>query len=117
MAYDELLYKRIIAILEIFPDSVSRHFKVKNMFGGVAFLYKGKMTVGVVKKDLMVRVVPEKMPGILEETYIRAMDFTSKPMKEFIFVAPGGIENESELHRFVELGLEHARSKLNEVQN
>ena len=37
------------------------------MFGGLAFLYKGKMTVGIVKNDLMVRVAADKMDDILNK--------------------------------------------------
>tara|TARA_R110002050_G_scaffold116847_2_gene233367 strand:+ start:9052 stop:9153 length:102 start_codon:yes stop_codon:yes gene_type:complete len=33
-------------------------------------------------------------------------------MKEFIYVAKGGFETEEELQFWIELGLEHAQSKL-----
>jgi len=56
------------------------------MFGGVCFLYKGKMTVGVIKDDLAVRVIPLKMAGELEKHNVRPMNFTKKAMKEFIYV-------------------------------
>ena len=32
----------------------------KKMFGGIAFLVNGNMTVGVIKGDMIVRLGPEK---------------------------------------------------------
>lgn len=112
MAYDEHLEKRITAAWSIFPDSVQKHIGIKKMFGGVAYLYKGKMTVGIVKTDLMVRVLGEKMEGALQNPAVRPMDFTKRPMKEFIYVSNSGFETEEALQKWMELGLEHAKSKV-----
>lgn len=84
----------------------------KRMFGGLAFLYKGKMSVGIIKDDLVVRVISEKMDAEMKKTFVRAMDFTKRPMKEFIYVSPEGIKDELSLLHYIELGLEHAKSKL-----
>ncbi|WP_136465478.1 TfoX/Sxy family protein [Flagellimonas onchidii] len=108
MAYNEELAKRIRQAITLFPED----FTEKKMFGGVAFLFQGKMTVGPVKDDLMVRVVDSKMPAILKQEFVRPMDFTGKPMKEFIFVSPEGFKTEEQLQNWIELGLEHAKSKL-----
>lgn len=108
MAYNEELAARIRAAVNLFPES----FTEKKMFGGIAFLYGGKMTVGPVKDDLMVRVVNEKIDAVLEQEFVRPMDFTGKPMKEFIFVSPEGFKTEEQLQHWIELGLEHAKSKL-----
>ena len=51
MAYDEGLAERIRGALDEQPG-VSE----KRMFGGVAFLVKGHMSVGIVDDKLMVRV-------------------------------------------------------------
>jgi len=112
MAFDELLANRIRAALRIFPRSISEELSEKAMFGGLAFLYKGKMTVGIVKNDLMIRVVGSKMESVLQRPYVRPMDFTNKPMKEFIFVAPEGFVSEEELQGYIELGIAHAIQKL-----
>ncbi|MGX1930542.1 TfoX/Sxy family protein [Flagellimonas sp. 2504JD4-2] len=108
MAYNEELAKRIRHATALFPED----FAEKKMFGGVAFLYQGKMTVGPVKNDLMVRVIGSKMENILQQEHVRPMDFTGKPMKEFIFVSPDGFKTEEQLQKWIELGLEHAKSKL-----
>jgi len=89
----------------------SSHITSKKMFGGHCTLYKGKMCVGEVKGNLMVRVIPEKMPAILAQPYVRPMDFTGKPMKEFIFVEQKGFDSEEKLQHWVEMGIEHAKTK------
>ena len=108
MAYNEELAERIREAVKLFPES----FTEKKMFGGIAFLYGGKMTIGPVKDDLMVRVISEKMEAVLQQNFVRPMDFTGKPMKEFIFVSPEGFKTEEQLQSWIELGLEHAKSKL-----
>lgn len=52
------------------------------------------MTVGIVKEDLMIRVVSEKMNEVLNMKYIRPMDFTAKAVKEFIYVSANGFSTE-----------------------
>ena len=108
MAFNEELAKRIRAQIEFFDEE----FSEKRMFGGLAFLYKGKMTVGIVKDDLVARVIEDKMKSELDKKYVRPMDFTKKPMKEFIYVSPEGVKEEETLLHYIELGLEHAKSKV-----
>ncbi len=114
MAYSELLANRIRLAFSIFPENFRTAIQEKKMFGGLAFLYKGKMTVGVVHEDLMVRVKAEHMEASLKTPHVRPMAFTGKPMKEFIFVGPGGYETEHQLQHWLEHGLSHARNKLKE---
>ena len=108
MAYNQELVHR----LEVLFSNLPEQFTQKKMFGGISFLFKGKMTVGVVKEDLVVRVIADKMDTVLQKEYVRPMDFTGKPMKEFVFVAPEGFKTEEQLQYWVELGWEHARTKL-----
>lgn len=112
MAYNEQLAKRIQASFDFFPKDVSSHIVQKRMFGGLTFLYKNKMTVGIIKEELAVRVLSSKMDEILKNKYVRPMDFTKKPMKEFIYVSKDAYKTEEELQFWIELGLEHAISKL-----
>ena len=85
----------------------------KKMFGGTCFLYRGKMCVGELRHKLMVRVVEAKMPKALKTLYVSPMDFTGKPMKEFIFVSEKGFDTEEKLQHWIELGIEHAKLKSN----
>ncbi|MEM5564784.1 TfoX/Sxy family protein [Psychroserpens sp. AS72] len=108
MAFNEQLANRIREQLKFFPDD----FTEKKMFGGICFLYKGKMTVGIVKEDLMVRILSETIETELEKDNVRPMDFTKRPMKEFVYVSQNGIKTKTELLHYIELGLQHAKSKL-----
>lgn len=105
MAYDEGLAERIRSILEDRGRVIERR-----MFGGLAFLVRGHMTVGIVKDQLMVRVGPETYPQLLSEPHARAMDFTGRPMKGFVFVSPEGLESDADLERWVDRGAAYAAS-------
>ena len=105
MAYDEKLANAARDQLLKFEDDITE----KKMFGGISFLYRGKMAIGVLKNDLAVRVITSKMEHELEKYNVRPMDFTNKPMKEFIYVEVEDIKN---LPYWIDLGVEHAKSKL-----
>ena len=53
MAYDERLSERVERVLDLQEGVVQ-----KKMFGGLAFMVKGNMALGVHKDRLMVRVGP-----------------------------------------------------------
>ncbi|MDO6596851.1 TfoX/Sxy family protein [Oceanihabitans sp. 2_MG-2023] len=108
MAYNEQLANRIREQLQFYSEV----FTEKKMFGGLTFLYKGKMTIGVMKENLMVRIISNKIENELTKQFVRPMDFTKKPMKEFVYVSLEGVSTEIQLLHFIELGLEHAKSKL-----
>ena len=109
MKTDIELVQRLRAALIPMGDLITE----KKMFGGYCFLYKGKMCVGEIKGKLMVRVLQEKMTHLLKNEHVFPMDFTGKPMKEFIYVSPKGIENNEILQEYIELGIEHAHYKAN----
>ena len=108
MAFNNQLANRLREQLKFF----SEEFEEKRMFGGLTFLYNGKMTVGIIKEDLAVRIIADKMDTELTKSHVRPMDFTKRPMKEFVYVSQEGIKTETELLHYIELGLEHAKSKL-----
>ena len=96
----EMFYKNEIEITE------------RHMFGGIAFMYKGKMCCGVVKDEMMVRVVNEKMESVLEQPYVREMDFTKRPMKGFVFVEVPALKTDTAMKYWIELGIEHVENQL-----
>jgi len=105
MGYDEGLAERIRGIL------ADRHdVSEKKMFGGIAFMIRGHMSVGIVKDNLMVRVGPEEHDHLLRQPHARPMDFTGRPMKGFVYVASPGLETDVDLERWVGRGLEYALS-------
>jgi len=80
------------------------------MFGGIAFMIRGHMSVGIVKDDLMVRVGVEAHGELLRQPHARPMDFTGRPMKGFLYVESAGLESEADLERWVGRGVAHALS-------
>jgi TfoX/Sxy family transcriptional regulator of competence genes len=80
------------------------------MFGGLAFLLRGNMCVGIVKDKLMVRVGPAAYQSLVQQPHARKMDFTGKPMKGFVYVESEGVESDADLRRWVGHGVAHASS-------
>ena len=108
MAYNEELATRLRQHLEPFGSDITE----KKMFGGLCYLYKGKMCVGIIKDELCVRIISPKDQEELKKEFVRPMDFTGKPLKEFVYVSADGFQAETELAHWVNLGIEHAESKL-----
>lgn len=103
MVYDEKLASRVRKTI-----SKRKGVTEKEMFGGIAFMLRGKMCVGVVKDDLMVRVGPESHDRAIAKPHTRPMDFTGRPMKGFLFVGPGGVKAEKALAGWVNLAADFA---------
>ena len=80
----------------------------KKRFGGMAFLLDGKMFVGIVGDDLMVRVGPDAHADALARPHVRPMDFSGRPMKGCVYVAPAGCKGERALAGWVERGARFA---------
>ena len=100
MAYNEQLANRVRETLREQPIVEER-----KMMGGLAFMVDGKMCVGVVKDDLMVRLDPTDVEKALNERGARQMDFTGKPMKGFLFVGEEGTSSGKELRYWIDLAL------------
>ena len=80
------------------------------MFGGLCFTVHGNMAVGVTGDDLMVRLPPEEGEAALARPGARAMDFTGKPMKGFVFVSVDVLKTERMLQSWVDRGVAFASS-------
>jgi len=105
MAFDEGLAQRI---REMLADE--QGVTEKRMFGGIAFLLDGNMSVGVVKDTLMVRVGPQAHARLVALPHAREMDLTGRPMKGFVYVDPAGVAADADLRRWIGHGVAHARS-------
>lgn len=92
MAYDEGLAERM---REAFSGRID--VTEKKMFGGIAFMVSGNMCCGVVNDTLMARVGPDQYAAALKKPHAREMNFTGKPMKGFVYVAPEGFESDGDL--------------------
>jgi TfoX/Sxy family transcriptional regulator of competence genes len=92
MAYDETLASRIRVALS--PDPA---LSEKRMFGGLAFLYRGLMFVGVSGNKLMARVGKDNYQDSLGRHHVREMDFTGRPMQGYVYVESQGLKTEEQL--------------------
>jgi TfoX/Sxy family transcriptional regulator of competence genes len=97
MAYDEALADRIRIALADDPALTE-----KKMFGGIAFLHRGLMFVGVSGNKLMARVGPHKYHDSLAHEHVREMDFTGKPMRGYVYVEPAGLQSDEQLRFWLE---------------
>jgi len=105
MAYSEELAGRVSDLLSAHSDVSERR-----MFGGVGFLIAGNMAVGVIGDELIVRLGPEEGERALSESGVREFDFTGRPMRGWVFVAPEATADDDQLEGWVEAGAAYAES-------
>ena len=105
MAYDEALAQRV-------RDVLRRRKQVtgKKMFGGLTFMGRGNMCVGIVDRDLMVRVGPDATADALGQPHARPMDFTGRPLRGMVYVGPKGLRTEADLRTWVERGMKFVKT-------
>jgi TfoX/Sxy family transcriptional regulator of competence genes len=108
MSYDEKLAARVRRVL-----AEQRGVIEREMFGGLAFLLEGKMFVGILKRELMVRVGPKRYPVALAKPHARPMDFTGKPLNGYVFVGARGLATARTLGAWVKEGKEFVVSLRN----
>jgi TfoX N-terminal domain len=75
------------------------------MFGGLAFMVGGHMACGVLGDDLVLRLGPEGADAALDRPGVRPMDFTGRPMKSYVYVAPDAIGGEAGLGDWLDRAL------------
>lgn len=103
MAYNERLAERVRAAL-----AGRRGITERKMFGGLAFMLDGKMCVGVLGDELVVRSGAERYAESLKRAHARPMDFTGRASTGMVYVGPAGVSRGPALKRWVELALEAA---------
>jgi len=103
MAFDEHLADRIRNALK------SKHilFEEKKMMGGLCFMVNDKMCVGIVKENLMARIGEDAYEQALKMKGCKPMDFTGRPLKGFVYVAPDGIDMDDELDMWIQMCLDY----------
>jgi TfoX/Sxy family transcriptional regulator of competence genes len=99
MAYDEGLAERIRVVLGPREGLTER-----KMFGGLAFLDRGNMCVGVTHDELMVRIGKEGLAVVLAEPGARPMQMQGRDTG-MVFVAPAAIATDEVLAAWVARGL------------
>ena len=106
MAFDEQLAARIRKHL-----GKKKGLVEKKMFGGLAFLLKGNMCVGVHGSEMIVRLPPDETDAALEQKHTRVFDLSGgRPMKGWILIEPKGVESDKALAKWVQTGVAFAES-------
>ena len=105
MPYDTKLAEKIRKIVQRRANVTERE-----QFGGVGFLYHGNVAVGVIGRDLLVRVGPDQDAVALKSPHTRPFALTGRPSKGWILVAPQGSKSAAGLRKWVELGLAFAKT-------
>jgi TfoX/Sxy family transcriptional regulator of competence genes len=100
MAYDESLANRMIELLSDSPG-----FEEKRMFGGVCFMLNGKMCMGVIKDEMMVRFDPALEETLYELPGCTPMNFTGRPMKGYALISQEVLRSRKDLQKWIEICL------------
>ena len=106
MAYDEDLADRIRELL-----SGQRGLTEKKMFGGLAFLVNGNMSVAVSGQGgILVRVDPEESDALVTKTKAYPMEMRGREMQGWLRVDAEKVRTKPQLSKWVKLGTTYARS-------
>lgn len=108
MAYSEKLANKV---REKFVEL--KKVEEKEMMGGLTFMYKGKMCVGIIKDELMCRIDPSLHEESVEKQGCRTMDFTKRTMKGYIMIDETGMKSKKDFDHWIGLALDfnkHAKS-------
>jgi TfoX/Sxy family transcriptional regulator of competence genes len=106
MAYDEDLANRIRELLAD-EDGVTE----KKMFGGLAFLIGGNMSVSASGQGgLLVRCDPTETEALLRKPHAEPFEMRGRAMDGWLRVDPEGVRTKRELGPWVKRGVAYARS-------
>ena len=106
MAYDEELAERIRELLATDHDVTE-----KKMFGGLAFLIGGNMSVSASGQGgLLLRCDPEDTEELIRESHVSRFEMRGRAMDGWLRVDPAAVETRERLERWVAVGVDYARS-------
>jgi TfoX/Sxy family transcriptional regulator of competence genes len=105
VAYDEELANRIREL-----TGSERGVEEKRMFGGLAFLVNGNMSVAASGRGgLMVRVLPEDTADLLTREHVEPMVMAGRETRGWVRVAAEGVRTKRQLQSWVTRGVEYAK--------
>jgi len=106
MAYDEHLADRVRELI-----SGERGVAEKRMFGGLAFLIGGNMSVCVSGQGgLMVRVPRDDTEQLLSRDHVEPMVMAGRETRGWLRVAVDGVKTKRQLQTWVTRGVDYAKS-------
>src|SRR3954464_5448385 len=105
MAYDTALADRIRELI-----AAERGVEEKQMFGGLAFLINGNMSVAVSSRGgLMVRVPPDQTERLLTRDHVQPMVMAGRETRGWLRVSGDGVKTKRQLQSWVSRGVDHAK--------
>jgi TfoX/Sxy family transcriptional regulator of competence genes len=105
VAYDEDLADRIRELL-----SGERGIEEKRMFGGLAFLINGNMSVAASGQGgLLVRVPPETSDRLAQRDHVSPMVMAGREARGWLRVADDGVKTKRQLQSWVTRGVDYAK--------
>jgi TfoX/Sxy family transcriptional regulator of competence genes len=106
VAYDEELADRIRELLATDHDVTE-----KKMFGGLAFLIGGHMSVSASGRGgLLLRCDPEDTETLIRQPHVGRFEMRGRAMDGWLRVDADAVESREELEHWVALGVDYARS-------
>jgi TfoX N-terminal domain len=106
MAYDEDLANRIRELL-----GAEQGVEEKRMFGGLAFLINGNMSVAASREGgLLVRVPPGDTDKLVARAHVSPMVMAGREARGWLRVDPDGVLTKRQLQGWVTRGVGYARS-------
>ncbi len=106
MAYDEDLANGIRELL-----GAERGVEEMRMFGGLAFLINGNMSVAASGQGgLLVRVLPDDTDKLVQRTHVSAMVMAGRETRGWLRVAAAGVQTRRQLQGWVTRGVGYART-------
>ncbi len=106
VAYDEDLANRIRELVLSEPGVVEQR-----MFGGLAFLINGNMSVSASGRGgLLLRVDPAETDALLGKPHAHPFEMRGRAMQGWLRVEDEGLQTKRQLERWVARGVSYARS-------
>ena len=93
-------------------DALKRRQRVteKRMFGGDVFLLNGNMLIGVWNDSLIVRLGINQASAALQQPHVGPMDITGKPMKGWVIVRSGGLQDDADIRTWAGLAIDFVKT-------
>ena len=106
MAYDEDLADRVRELI-----AEEAELTEKRMFGGLAFLINGNMSVAASGQGgLMVRIDPAETEALIAKPHARPFEMRGREMRGWLRVDSDGVRTKRQLEPWVRRGVTYARS-------
>jgi TfoX/Sxy family transcriptional regulator of competence genes len=106
MPRDHALVDRVRAALGGTP-----HVEEKRMFGGTAFMVRGRMCISARPARIMCRIDPATHDVAVRRQGCRPVIMKGREYRGYVYVDAGGVRTKRDLERWIELALEYNDQK------